>query len=214
MIVELASDARRLTYEQVTLWSAEPRRLVVKELNLEVTEGEPLALTGHGEAGAALLLATAGVWDEGQGRIRRPGPGGIMFVFHPRMSAAGPLRSLLLDSLGREAPDDQVQTVLADVGLADAVARHGGLDAERDWSADLSSDELLALIFARLLLAAPRFAFLDCLAGASDKLFRDRLYPALARSSITFVTVACPPALLDFHRSRLDLREDGGWKTA
>jgi putative ATP-binding cassette transporter len=214
MIVELASDARRLTYEQVTLWAAEPRRLVIKELNLEVSEGEPLALTGHGEAGAALLLATAGVWDEGQGRIRRPGPGGIMFVFHPRMSAAGPLRSLLLDSLGREAPDDQVQTVLADVGLADAVARHGGLDAERDWSADLSSDELLALIFARLLLAAPRFAFLDCLAGASDKLFRDRLYPALARSSITFVTVACPPALLDFHRSRLDLREDGGWKTA
>lgn len=95
-----------------------------------------------------------------------------MFVFHPRMSAAGPLRSLLLDSLGREAPDDQVHAVLSDVGLDDAVARHGGLDAERDWSADLSSDELLALIFARLLLAAPRFAFLDCLAGASDNFSR------------------------------------------
>jgi putative ATP-binding cassette transporter len=212
MIVEMASDARRLTYEHVTLWAAEPRRLLIKALDLEVTEGQPLAVTGHGEAGSALLLATAGVWEEGQGRIRRPGPGNIMFVFHRPFSASGPLRSLLLDSLGREAPDDQVHAVLADVGLADAVARQGGLDAERDWTAALSDDEHQSLTFARLLLASPRFAVVDYSADSSGNLMRERLYPALARSSITFVTVGCPPALLEHHRRRLDLREDGSWK--
>jgi ABC-type uncharacterized transport system fused permease/ATPase subunit len=76
-------------------------------------------------------------------------------------SAAGRLRDILLDSLGRETSDDELRAVLAEVGLAEAVAREGGLGADRDWAAILSLGELQALTFARLLPASPPFAFLD-----------------------------------------------------
>jgi hypothetical protein len=40
----------------------------------------------------------------------------------------------------------------------------------------------------------------------------ERLYQALARSSITYVSVGCPPALLPYHDRRLELQEDGSWR--
>jgi putative ATP-binding cassette transporter len=92
-----------------------------------------------------------------------------MFVPRRPCAASGRLRDLLLDGLGRDTPDDRLRAVLGEVGLGEVVAREGGLDAERDWSEVLSPGELLCLAFARLLLAEPRFAFLDDPAAALDR---------------------------------------------
>lgn len=186
--------------------------LLVNDLSAEVAEGQRLAVTGPDAAAEAVFLATAGVWIEGQGRISRPGPGGIMFVARRPSKAAGRLRDMLLDRLGREPPEDEVRAVLAKVGLDRVVSREGGLDTERDWAAALPAGELQALTFARLLLAGPRFALLDNPDGAWEPPVRDRLYQALADSPITYVTVGCPDGLLKYHDRRLDLGEDGRWR--
>jgi putative ATP-binding cassette transporter len=178
---------------------------------VEVPEGKRLAITGPDGAGKVMLLATAGLWQEGEGRIRRPGPGEVMFVPQRPYAASGRLRDILLDGLGQGVSDDRLQSVLKEVGLEDSIAREGGLDAERDWAKALPDGELQALTFARLLLASPRFIFLDDPAKNIEAPLAEHLYQVLARSSIAYISAGCPPALLPYHDMQLGLHEDGSW---
>jgi putative ATP-binding cassette transporter len=86
------------------------------------------------------------------------------------------------------------------------------LGAEQDWSRVLSAGELQSLTFGRLLLASPRFAFLDDPARIIEAPLAERLYQALARSSITYVRAGCPSALLSYHDLELELHHDGSWQ--
>jgi putative ATP-binding cassette transporter len=135
-------------------------------------------------------------------------------VFVPRRpyAASGRLRDVLLDGLDRETSDDRLRAVLDEVGLGEVVGREGGLDAARDWAKVLSPGQLQALTFARLLLASPRFAFLEDPAGALEAPVGERLYRTLSRSPITYLSVGCPPALLRYHDRQLELQEDGSWR--
>jgi ABC-type uncharacterized transport system fused permease/ATPase subunit len=67
----------------------------------------------------------------------------------------------------------------------------------------LAAGELQALTFARLLLASPRFAFLDDPVKIIAAPVAERLYQALARSSITYIRAGCPPALRPYHDIQL-----------
>ncbi len=212
-VIETSPDARRVVYEHLTLWAPqEEERPLVRDLSAEAPEGKRLAVTGPKGAAKAVLLATAGLWQEGQGRISRPGPGEVMFVPQRPYAASGQLRAILLDGLNRETPDDRLRDVLEELGLGDVVARAGGLDAERDWAKVLSPDDLQALTFARLLLANPRFAFLEDPAGTLEAPRGRRLYEVLAGSAITYVSVGCAPEFLARHDLWLELREDGSWQ--
>jgi putative ATP-binding cassette transporter len=79
---------------------------------VEAPEGKRLAVTGPNGAGKAMLLATAGLWPDGQGHIHRPGPGEVMFVPQRPYAASGRLRDILLDGHCQEVPDDRLQSVL------------------------------------------------------------------------------------------------------
>src|SRR5205085_898009 len=131
-----------------------------RDLSVEAPERMRLAILAPDGAGRAILLATAGLWQDGEGRISRPGPGDVMFVPQRPYAASGRLRDVLLDGLSAETSDDRLQTTLREVRLDGVIARAGGLGAERDWAKVLSAGELQALTFARLLLAGPRFALL------------------------------------------------------
>lgn len=211
-VVETSPDAIRVVYEHLTLLTPEDSRPLVRDLCAEVPPGRHAVITGPAPALNALLLATAGLWQEGKGRIRRPGPGSIVFVPRRPYAASGRLRDILLDGLGKEVADEQMRAMLGEVDLAEAIERAGGLDAERDWSRVLSADQLQALTFTRLLLASPRFACLDDPVSTLAPPLAERLYQALARSSIGYVSVGCPGALLPYHDWQLEVHDDGGWR--
>ena len=211
--VEAGADARRVAYDKLTLRTGPKGRPLVRELSLEVPEGKRLLVTGPNGAGkTALFLATAGLWEWGQGRVVRPDPKAVMFLPERPYVVPGRLRDLLEYGLERDGLHDrQVLAVLRDVGLGAVVSRMGGLDAERDWPNVLSSGEQRALMIARLLLARPRFAFLDDAAGELDAYRLKRLYQALVRSDITYVSAGDHPVLYDFHDLHLELHGDGSW---
>ena len=208
----MAANGHRVAYEGVTLRTPHEGRVLVNKLDLEEPEGKRLLITGpNGSGKTALLLATAGLWHGGEGRIVRPEH--MMFIPQHPYTAPGRLRDVLRYCLGAGgASDDRMWAVLKEVGLDDMAARQGGLDAERDWGDILSGGEQRALAFARLLLAAPRFAFLDDTAEGLESHNLERLYGALAQSAITYASVGVHPALFAFHDLRLDLYGDGEWR--
>ena len=208
-LVVRSPAAHRVAFDHLTLWSAEDHRPLIRDLSVEVPEGQRLAITGPSLLGKALLRAATGLWEQGEGRVILPDPGDIMFV--PRHPCAGPgrLRDILREGLAQSIPDERLLATLKDVCMVEVVAREGGLESEKDWTTVLSPGELCALAFAQLLLASPRFVFVEDPSEALKESVAKHVYDALARSSITYVTVGCPAALLSYHSMRLELYEDG-----
>ena len=210
-VEEPAGD--RVAFEGLTLRAPADRRVLVRDLSLELPRGGTLLVTGPNAAGAsALFLATAGVWESGAGRIVVPPTGALQFAPRRPLAARGTLRLRLQLGLAGPIPDDRLIEALRAAGLGPILARLGGLDAEHDWSGDLAPGEQHLLSVARLLLARPRFAFLDRMNGdlAPDQV--KRLYGLLADSGVAYVSLGERRDLLAYHERVLELRDDGGWR--
>jgi putative ATP-binding cassette transporter len=207
-------ESERIRYENLTLWTPGHKRLLVRELTLEVPEGKRLLVTGSSDRGkTALCLATAGQWGAGRGKVICPPQDHIRFVPQSLYTASGRLRDLLLAGLGEEeVEDDRLREVLRDVGLNYLADQLGGLDSEWDWPNDLSVGDQHALALARLLLARPRFAFLDGVPWGLPPARLERLYAALARTSITYISAGTADYLLPYHDLWLELQGEGLWR--
>ena len=150
---------------------AEGAPSALRDLSLTVPHGSSLLITGpNAAAKTALFLATAGVWEDGKGRIIRPGPDRIRFVPQRPLAIRCTLREqLLVTSPGRTFADAaDPRRVLDKVGLEPVVDRVGGLDVEHDWANALSPGEQHLVAIARVLLIRPRFVFLDQVAEALE----------------------------------------------
>jgi vitamin B12/bleomycin/antimicrobial peptide transport system ATP-binding/permease protein len=213
LVAEVEPEGRRVAYHGVTLETPRDGRILVHDLSLELPEGRRLLVTGQNGAGkTALFLATAGLWERGHGHIVCPDTPHTMFLPQQPYAIESTLREHLLYGLDhRSIDDEQVHAILRVVGLEGVVARVGGLDAERDWSNVLSEGELQTCAVARLILAKPRFAFLDQALAVLGPSREEALYAALARTEITYVSIGDHPALNRFHDLRLELHGHGAW---
>ena len=98
--------------------------------------------------------------------------------------------------------------------MADApvVARVGGLGVERRWDNILSLGEQKMVGFARVLLAAPTFVFLERPRTGLGPEQLDRVMDQLARNAISPLTIGKPEDALRYYNSVLELKNDGGWQ--
>jgi putative ATP-binding cassette transporter len=189
--------------------------VLLKALTLAIAPGTRVLVSGPNEgARTALFRASAGLWKAGAGRIVRPSPDQILFVQERPYLPPGTLRDALLRTAHEHDVDDaRISAALRAVGVDEAVARAGGLSVERDWDDMLSLADQQRISFARVLLAAPRFAVLE---GPGTLLGADaaaRFLGELATRSITAVTFASDDALAAHHDIRLVLGTDGTWRT-
>lgn len=201
--IEQAAGRRSVAYEGLTLRTPEGR-VLVHNLTLQFPEGKRVAVVGPAASGkTALAMATAGLWRAGDGRVILPTD--ALFVPERPRLAPGTLREALAYGPGLiTRSDDELREALREAGLASLAASPDGLDAERDWADVLSAGEQRALAAARILIARPPVVFLD---GPVP----DRLYRALMRRGVPFITLGCTPELLRHHDFRLTLRGDGCW---
>jgi putative ATP-binding cassette transporter len=214
--IEVIVDDSRIAFENLTLVTPRGGRLLVADLSIEVPEGHRLLVFGPSGSGrTSLLRAACGLWTTGQGRVVRPPLDDVLFLPQQPYLRSGTLRSQLLYGIeGRTFTDDELQDVLCQVGFDPVLTRVGGLDAEADWANTLALGEQQRLIFARLLLARPRFAFLDQATSALGGSAARQLYALLAATRATYISVADDPELCAYHDEAITLGRDGTWTPA
>jgi putative ATP-binding cassette transporter len=218
--LELCEESEDIAYEHVTLRSPEDGRTLVKDLSVSIPQGRRLLIVGPNDAAkVALLRATAGIWGTGAGRIARPEDRQLYFLPERPYLPPGTLRDLLVRT-GQEPliSDDRIREVLAELKLESLLARIGGLEAELDWDDALSLGEQQLLAIARLLLAKPRFAFLDRISTALNPEDVAHILDLLSKQSITYLTLGRSrhgkrdtDDKLEDYDAALELAEDGTW---
>jgi putative ATP-binding cassette transporter len=213
--IEIVEDDQVVAYDALTLWTPKEHHLLVKELSLRLTARDTLLVVGpNATARGALFVATAGIWEDGEGRIIRPHRDMIQFVPRRPLPIRSTLRELLLITNPERSFDDKVLLdVLRKVGLEAVVHRMGGLDVEHDWSSALSQGEQHLVSVARLLLFRPRFAFLNQVAETLSSDQVEIVYRVLGEAEITYLSIGDNAHLIAYHELVLELEDDGRWRS-
>jgi putative ATP-binding cassette transporter len=125
----------------------------------------------------------------------------------------GSLREQLLYGLPENnLSDDRLLAALRAVRFDSVLERIGGLDVERNWPNVLSAGEQQLLDLARLLVGNPPFALLDQVVSTLDPQRAKQLYQVLAKTTISYISVADSMLLQEYHDTVLELQNDGQWK--
>jgi putative ATP-binding cassette transporter len=215
--IDVQEDDTRVAYEGLTLRSTGNGHVLVKDLSVSVASGTTALFTGPNDAAKiALFRATAGIWENGSGRIVRPGLDAILFLPERPYLTPGTLRDVLLPAgrgggIGDGQRDEQVIALLRTLFLDGVLDRVGGLDVERDWDDALSLGEQQLFSVARAVLAAPRFVFLERPRATLGAAHADRVLSLLRERSISYVTLGDGGERLDDHDLVVEFADDGGW---
>jgi len=142
-------------------------RLVIQSLDLEIREGEFVALLGESGCGKTTLLrALAGLDTPDAGEIRAPARPAVVFQEHRLLPWATLWRNV---ALGRETAEGRAAAAraLAEVGLQ---------GREDDWPRRLSGGQSQRVALARALMREPKLLLLDEPFAALDALTRIRMH--------------------------------------
>jgi putative ATP-binding cassette transporter len=210
--VDATSPEDKIVFDRLTLKSPDGKKLLVKDLTLEVPPRGRVLIHGANASGKSCLLrAIAGLHSAGTGRVVHPPVDHLMILPGMPYLTEGTLREQLAVP-GRRVNDADALAALTRCGLEQLAERPGGLDTEADWPVILSPSEQQRLAFARLLLADPPFALLDESTSALDPEAAQTLYTVLSDTSAGYVTITHMPGLEEFHDSVLELHRDGTWE--
>jgi putative ATP-binding cassette transporter len=150
------------------------------QARVEVSPGERIQILGKPGAGKSTLFrALAGMWPWGEGIIQLPPRDAMMFMPQRPYLPPGTLRVAV--SYPAEAgrfDDSAVGAALERVDLGHLAP---SLDRNERWDRKLSLDEQQRLAFARLLLHAPRWVFLDDAIGALAEDHRQLVFSIFER---------------------------------
>ena len=207
-------EGERLCMEEVTLYTPQFGRLLVRDLTLVLQPGEALLITGPSGCGkSSLLRAIAGLWRSGAGTIEHP-PYERMFFLpqRPYMQRESLRSQIIYPSRSTTLDDAALAQMLEQVQLGNLLERVGGLDAVEDWEKLLSVGEQQRLAFARVLVHKPAMVILDEATSALDSSNEAALYQRLRASGATLVSIAHRSAVLAHHTHVLQLHGGGAWQ--
>jgi vitamin B12/bleomycin/antimicrobial peptide transport system ATP-binding/permease protein len=206
-----------ISLKGVTMMTPNFGRTLVKDVTVDVQQGDSLLIVGPSGAGkSSLLRVIGGLWDAGTGTVSTPTPADMFFLPQIPYLPLGSLRwQLTYPNSESTTSDDELRAVLKTVnldGLIEKFAAEGGLDAVKHWVDVLSPGERQRLAFGRLLLHKPKYAILDEASSALDPKNEALLYTIMAKSGTTFISVGHRESLRAYHSNVLELDGQGGWR--
>jgi vitamin B12/bleomycin/antimicrobial peptide transport system ATP-binding/permease protein len=206
-VEESADQTLRLDQLDLALPSGQ---VIVSGVEAAIKPGEHVLLTGPSGSGKSTIFrAIAGIWPFGRGTVKRPKAKRVLFLPQKPYLPIGTLRETVsYPSASGAFSDAAINEALAACQL-DALAVR--LDESQHWAQQLSPGEQQRLAFARALLHAPDWLFLDEASSALDEATEQRLYSLLQERlpHAAIVSIAHRPALSAFHQRRFTLEPAG-----
>lgn len=205
--IDVRPEGERLVIKDLGMDLADGRHLLT-DADMTVEPGQRVMLSGRSGSGKSTLLRAMGdLWPAGHGSIRLPA---TRYLFLPQKPylPIGTLKAVLSypqdDSV--YAPERYAQ-VLETCRLPHLVNR---LDEANHWQRMLSPGEQQRLAFARALLFAPQWLYMDEATSAMDEEDEATLYQALIDElpGLSIVSVGHRSSLKRFHGRHV--RIDGG----
>ena len=186
-------------------------KILIKDLNLTLTQGNSLLIQGQSGVGKTTLLRTiAGLWSYAEGKIFCPQHNTLFLSQRPYLPQGNLLTALYYPDTAENVDLAKITRVLEQVQLAHLQDR---LEQEQDWSRILSLGEQQRLAFARLLLHKPKVAFLDEASASLDEGMEHAMYRLISEElpNTTIISVGHRSTLVPLHQQQLELHTDGSW---
>jgi putative ATP-binding cassette transporter len=210
--IDTTEDPERIAYDKLTLAAPGEPKALVRELSFEIPRGARVLVCSNDPAvRGALMRATAGVWDEGSGRVVRPPLRDVAFLPERPYLPPGTLREMMETSDGTVPLDSELQSALAILDAVDLVAFARGTDRELDFERVLSQRDQHALSIARVLVSRPIFAFVDNLGDTVGFERLPTVFAAFLERGITCVTFGGHDEPRGGYDTILILAADGTW---
>jgi putative ATP-binding cassette transporter len=217
-------DEKQVVYKGLTLHGLRSGRTLIRDLSLTIPYGKNVLICGPDEtARMALFRATAGLWKVSEGHIVRPRLEQVLFVTERPYLPPGTLRELFVRPCTEEAPPNEcspddnqfaelpILETLHALEIETIPKRFGGLNTEHTWESNLTLAEQQLLVVARVLVARPRFAFMD---KPSTTLSPDQVKWVLSlfrQRSISYVTLEESVGNVECYDLVLELEKTGYW---
>jgi putative ATP-binding cassette transporter len=169
---------------------------LMHDLTTEIGPGEHVLIEGDTQVCHKLILAVAGLWPWGAGKVTLPAGANIFIAGDRPYLPVGALGEAVCYplTLGVCVPDD-INSALRRVGLGDWAGRLGVVDS---WENVLSAAQQQRLSFARMLLHRPDWIFLAEATNALDPAAQREMAQLLVTEFPSAVVVAVgQPGLFD-----------------
>ncbi|KAA8706214.1 ABC transporter ATP-binding protein/permease [Pseudomonas cannabina] len=164
--IKTVSGADALVLRDLGLSIGEGRQLL-NDANLRIGAGERVMLSGPSGSGkSSLLRALGGLWTEGAGTIQLPAGPALFLPQRPYLPIGTLREAMSYPQPADHYPAERFADVLMQCRLEHLVPR---LDESNHWQRFLSPGEQQRVAFARALLIAPRWLYLDEATSAMDE---------------------------------------------
>ncbi len=212
------SEGGLLKISDVTLYTPDRTKTIVRDFNLEMQPGGSVLIKGASGSGkTSILRAIVGLplWDRGTGNIAMSSTPGqsLMLTQLAYLPSDASLREQLQYPAAAHVSDQALLAVLQQINLGYLCEQLGGLDARPNWD-KLSGGERQRLVIARALTNKVRLVIADEATSGLDIENEELLYGLMKAAGMTMLSVGHRPSLVAFHDYVVELLGDdkGGWR--
>ena len=186
--------------------------VLIKDLNLNIKQGDKLLITGASGCGKSTFLRTlAGLWPFGTGLVQlREGDKKIFLPQKPYLPLGSLQSALAYPQAELDLTVKEFEEVLIKCSLSHLSAK---LTESDDWSRILSLGEQQRIAFARTLLYKPQWIFLDEATSALDEQTEETMYELLAKElpDSAVISIGHRNTLRKYHQYNLQIDNTGQW---
>ncbi len=196
--IDVQNQGSELQVNNLGLDLADGRHLLTSA-DMTVEPGERVMLSGRSGSGKSTLLRAMGhLWPAGHGNIRLPAARYLFLPQKPYLPIGTLREALSYPQPGETYATERYAQVLETCRLPHLVNR---LDEANHWQRMLSPGEQQRLAFARALLYAPQWLYMDEATSAMDEEDEATLYQALIDQipGLSIVSVGHRSSLKRFH---------------